>query len=241
MLKKFVELQHAYLPIPLTLFKFICNVKNKYFRYLILKYANICVFYDIDKFNKNYYWTTKRSLYWHYLTQPYSANKDYKKLKTIENQFPGIFENKVINVGCGLGLVHKKFIIKDLTLLDTNRFVIKEIKKNFPELNVIELDVNETKNMRYNTILFSNGVLMYFDKNEILNFFSNNYFENIIIFNEGSDNQKDVKIGKGIMHNFKNIFSEIEYLKKHKQYKVYSKSENSIFDIFIVSQINRCE
>ena len=159
--------------------------------------------------------------------------------RTIEKKFPGIFGKNVINIGCGLGLIHKKFIINDLTLIDINKFVIEEIKNNLPNVKIINSDITKVKNLSFNTALFSNGVLMYLKEEEIFKFFKNNFFENIIIINEGRDEKKNVSVGKGLMHNLKDIFDKIEQFNKHKHHKIYSKSETEIFDTYIVTKIKK--
>jgi len=213
MIKKLIELQHYYFALPFSIFKIIPKFQIKFLRYFTHKYCEICVWKDLNTFGDNRdYWFTKRSLYWHYFNQEYSRVRDSNKLIEVEKVFPKIFKKKVINIGCGLATMHKKFFIEDLTLMDANKFVVKELKKKFFNTKIICSNIKKIKGLQYDTVIF-NQVLMYLTEAEIEIFFRNNYFKNIVILGEGADKTKKLKTLDGYHHNLNII------LKSQKKFK----------------------
>ena len=235
-MKKIFKLQHKYLPIPLKIFQFIYSFKllSRVFRF----YGDACFELDyVDTVKENYddYWLSKRSMYWHYLHFTDTFLTD--DFKTVFYTFPSLFKNKKIcDYGTGVGKIYNQFSkILKMTMIEKNKYCCEFLKKKFKNYTIINGDYKVIKELEIDTLIVTGGVLMYLSQVEIDEFFENiKNIKNLVIIDEGADNDTIRDNDPSIMYDFKKRLKNNNYYAESDFF--ICKKEKSYYKIFVMYQ-----
>ena len=200
--------------IPINILIFLSNnyLGNK----IVLIYISNKISLDMNKF-QSHYWLKKESILYYIHNNQILFGKGHQdkvllRLVSITKQIPN-FSN-YLEIGCGYPMYIKNKILKK-RMKNYYGYDLNPYIKKFFKINKVYNKM--PKNYKTEVILLLSGVLTYFNKNEILEFFkyvSKNKPKIIIV-----THPKDEKI---ILNNLKNInkihFKQIgfNFLKKNK-------------------------
>lgn len=183
--------------IPINILIFLSNnyLGNK----IVLIYISNKIILDLNKF-KSHYWFKKESILYYIHNNQILFGKGHQdkvisSLISITKQIPN--SSNYLEIGCGYPMYLKNKILKK-KIKNYYGYDINPYIKEFFKINKVYNKM--PKNYKADVILLLSGVLKYYNKNEILEFFkyiSKNKPKIIIV-----SHPKDEKI---ILYNLKNI------------------------------------